>query len=363
MTPGWDKAQRILCIRLDSLGDVLMCTPAMRAVRDTLPGRVLTLLTSPGAAPVVPFVPELDEVIEYAAPWMKNSATHDPRADIDFAARLAGRAFDAAIIFTSFSQSPLPAALLCYLARIPLRLAHCRENPYQLLTDWIPDTEPDQVIRHEVRRQLDLVGHIGCQPRTTRLSFAVREQDLEAVRQRLADAGVDSAGRWILMHPGASAPSRRYPRQHWADAIRQLAARVGCPIVLTGGAGETALVDEIREACGVPVHSLAGQLDLGQLGAALALATVVVSNNTGPAHIAAAVGTPLVDLYAMTNPQHTPWQVRNRLLYHDVPCRFCLKSVCPQGHNECLAGIAPSSVVEAVCSLLLDEKARQPVRS
>jgi ADP-heptose:LPS heptosyltransferase len=97
---------------------------------------------------------------------------------------------------------------------------------------------------------------------------------------------------------------------------------------------------------------MAGQLSLGELGAALQLARVVVSNNTGPAHIAAAVGTPLVDLYAMTNPQHTPWQVRNRLLYHDVPCRFCMKSVCPQGHNDCLQKIEPERVVEAVISLV-----------
>jgi lipopolysaccharide heptosyltransferase II len=354
MTIDWDNARRILCVRLDSLGDLLMCTPAMRAVRESVPGRSLTLLASPGAALAVPFIPEIDRVIEYEAPWMKGSAAHDAQADMAFAARLADHQFEAAIIFTSFSQSPLPAALLCYLAHIPLRLAHCRENPYRLLTDWIPETEPDRVIRHEVRRQLDLAGHIGCHTRATRLSFAVREPDLDTVSQRLADAGVDPNRRWILMHPGASAPSRRYPRHHWAEVIRQLAARLDCPIVLTGGANEVELVDEIREACGIAVHSLAGQLDLGQMGAALKLATLVVSNNTGPAHIAAAVGTPLVDLYAMTNPQHTPWQVRNRLLYHDVPCRFCLKSVCPQGNNDCLAQIPPTRVVEAVCSLLMD---------
>jgi ADP-heptose:LPS heptosyltransferase len=131
--------------------------------------------------------------------------------------------------------------------------------------------------------------------------------------------------------------------------------------VLTGGAHEAQLIDEIREASGIPVHSLAGELALGEMGAALRLATVVVSNNTGPAHIAAAVGTPLVDLYALTNPQHTPWQVRHRVLYHDVPCRFCQKSVCPQGHNDCLAKIAPSRVVDAVCDLLeLDADAPVP---
>jgi lipopolysaccharide heptosyltransferase II len=352
MTTGWSDAERLLCVRLDSLGDVLMCTPAMRALREARPGRSLTLLTAPGAALAVPFIPELDGVIAYEAPWMKSSDGHAPQEDIDFVARLADRCFDAAVIFTSYSQSPLPAALLCYLARIPLRLGFCHENPYQLLTDWLPDPEPDRVIRHEVRRQLDLAAHLGCQSSASRLSFVVREADLKAMRTRLEGMGIDPAYRWLLLHPGASAPSRRYPPGQWADVLRRLHGKLGCPLVLTGGPGEQALVDEIREACGVPTHSLAGQLDLGELGAAIKLATAAISNNTGPAHIAAAVGTPLVDLYAMTNPQHTPWQVRNRLLYHDVPCRFCMKSVCPQGHNECMSGIKPEQVVDAVCSLL-----------
>jgi lipopolysaccharide heptosyltransferase II len=359
MSTAWDSARNILCVRLDSLGDVLMCTPALRALRRGQPGRRLTLLTSPGAALAAPFIPELDDVIEYAAPWMKSSAVHDPAADLACAAQLAARRFDAAAIFTTYSQSALPAALLCYLAGIPVRLAHCRENPYQLLTDWVPDPEPQQGIRHEVRRQLDLVASVGCYTADTKLSFALREQDLNAVRQHLRNAGIDPAGRWLLLHPGASAPSRRYPQHHWAELIRQLAARPGLPIVLTGGADETALVDAIRAACAVPVASLAGQLSLGQLAAALRLAAVVVCNNTGPAHIAAAVGTPLAVPYALTNPQHTPWQVDSRLLYHDVPCRFCHKSVCPQGHHDCLDKVQPASVVDAVCSLLDGEDAAQ----
>ena len=75
-------------------------------------------------------------------------------------------------------------------------------------------------------------------------------------------------------------------------------------------------------------------------------------SNTGPAHIAAALGTPLVDLYALTNPQHTPWQSPSRVLYHDVACRNCYRSVCPQGHHDCLARVEPARVAEAVHSLL-----------
>jgi ADP-heptose:LPS heptosyltransferase len=159
----WDEETNVLCVRLDSIGDVLMSTPAMAALAEGHPARRLTLLTSPAGAAIAPLIPVIDDVIVYAAPWMKATA---PRADSSpefaMAERLRAGRFDAAVIFTVFSQNPLPPALLCYLADIPLRLAHCRENPYQLLTDWVPEAEPERGIRHEVQRQLDLVAQIGC---------------------------------------------------------------------------------------------------------------------------------------------------------------------------------------------------------
>jgi lipopolysaccharide heptosyltransferase II len=356
---GWAEARNVLCVRLDSLGDVLMCTPAMRAAAQAQPvagggasARKLTLLTSPGGAAVAPYVAEIDAVIEYAAPWMKSSAAHPAGVDEALIATLRERAFDAAVIFTSYSQSPLPAALLCHLAGIPLRLAHCRENPYRMLTDWIAEPEPQALNRHEVQRQLDLVARVGWRCADSGLSFAVRRDDLEWVRQRLSNVGIDLNRPWILLHPGASAPSRRYPAPLWGETIVQLARAPGCQMILTGGADEAPLIAAIRARGGAAAHPLAGQFSLGQLGAAIALAAVVVSNNTGPAHIAAALGTPLIELYALTNPQHTPWQVEHRLLFHDVPCRFCLKSVCPQGHHACLAKVEPERVARAVRALL-----------
>ncbi len=349
---AWRNASNILCIRLDSLGDVLMCTPALRALGQARPGRTVTLLTSPAAARAAPYIPELDGVISHAVPWMKHGVDADSLRDHDLIRQLAACQFDAAVIFTSYSQSALPAALLAHLAGIPLRLAHCRENPYDLLSDWVADPEPAQQVRHEVRRQLDLVASIGCEADCARLSFRVPQADLASVRRRLAAWGINERTPFVLVHPGASAPSRRYPPERWADVIRSLSALHDWPIVLTGDRTECALVEQIRQASTTPTWSLAGELDLGQLGAVISLAGAVVCNNTGPAHIAAAVGTPLANLYAMTNPQHTPWQVHSRLLFHDVPCRFCYKSECPQGHHACLAQLPPRDVVDAITSLM-----------
>ncbi|MES2538218.1 MAG: glycosyltransferase family 9 protein [Pseudomonadota bacterium] len=352
---GWQQARRILCIRLDQMGDVLMSTPAMRAL-GAAPGRHLTLLCSDGGAAAAPMIAELDAVLRYAAPWMKSSDVHAPSSDLAMIETLRAHQFDAAVIFTSYSQSPLPAALLCQLAGIPLRLAHCHENPYQLLTDWVRDPEPREHIRHEVRRQLDLVAAVGCHTADERLSWRVAAGDAAWIRQRLRAAGIDPALPWVLLHPGASAASRRYPPQQWAQVARTLALRLACPLVFSGSAEEVALVEDIRCRVTAVTHSVAGELSIGRLGALIAQAPLIVSNNTGPAHLAAAVGTPVVDLYALTNPQHTPWRVPNRVLYHMVPCLNCYQSVCPQGHHDCLSKVAPEQVVEAVIELLYGER-------
>lgn len=345
----WDKVKRILCIRLDYLGDVLMSTPAIRALKQSGHGRHITLLTSASGAAVARYIPEVDDIIEYAAPWMKHGESHDPAADLAMIATLAQGGFDAAVIFTVYSQNPLPAAMLCHLAGIPLRLAHCHENPYRLLTHWIPDPEPQERVRHEVRRQLDLVATVGARTADQRLSFRIPPGATAKFAALLQAMDIDTEQRWLVLHPGASAPSRRYPPRHWKEVARRLAATLRCPLVFTGSADEAALVNQIRH--GVPnAHSLAGKLDLGQLAAAIAHSSVLISNNTGPVHLAAAVGTPVVDLYALTNPQHAPWQVENRVLFHDVPCRYCYKSVCPQGHHACLASVPP----EQVCMATLD---------
>jgi lipopolysaccharide heptosyltransferase II len=351
-TQSWEQARHILCIRLDAMGDVLMCTPAMRALRQGRRERSLTLLSSDSGVALAPFIPELDAAISYGAPWVKAGHGQAQAAHVAMIERLRKQQFDAAVIFTSYSQSALPAALLCFLAGIPLRLAYSRENPYYLLSDRVPDPEPEMLIKHEVRRQLDLVAEIGCSPLHSDLSFEVQHDDLVSVQQRLSDQGVIPDRPWILLHPGASAASRRYPPEHWAAVAHLLSRDPGCPLVFTGSQEESTLINEIRRASGAPALSLAGRLTLGQLGAAIALAEVVVSNNTGPAHLAAAIGTPVVDIYALTNPQHTPWNVSHRTLFHDVPCRFCYKSVCPEGHHDCLRKLAPAKVAAAVRSLM-----------
>jgi lipopolysaccharide heptosyltransferase II len=348
----WESARRLLCIRLDSLGDVLMMTPAIRALKTGAPGRHITLLTSPSGAAVARLVPEIDDVLIYEAPWVKSTPSRaDGAFDRALIRRLQAMGFDAAVIFTTFSQSPLPAALLCHLAEIPLRLAHCREQVYGLLTDRVPETEPEQGIRHEVRRQLDLVATIGARTDDERLSLGVSGEATDVVRRLLRERGIGTDRSWAVLHPGSTAASRRYPPELYAEAVRRLVDEHGWQIVMTGSEDERELVQQIGRLAAVPTHDLAARLDLVELVALIASAPVLITNNTGPSHIAAAVGTPVVCLYALTNPQHTPWLVPSRVLSQDVPCRSCYRSVCPEGHHACLRGVPPEAVVGATLQL------------
>lgn len=348
----WNQGKKILCIRLDNIGDLLMTTPAIHALRQANPQREITLLASSSTCHAVSLIPDIDHCIAYNAPWVKSTRLKiNSQEDVRIIEILKQQKFDGAIIFTVFSQNPLPAAMLCYLAEIPLRLAYCHENPYQLLTDWLKDPDPQYGIRHEVQRQLDLVSSIGCPIIDTKLSLQVSAATKDIIRERLYQKGVHSLDQLIVIHPGATAPSRRYPAHKFVKVASSL-IKNGYQVVFTGQEEERILIEEIQDALDVSSRSFIGSLNFEEFCALIALARILITNNTAPAHISAAIGTPVVDIYAMTNPQHTPWQVPHRLLSYDVPCKNCFKSVCTYGHHHCLELIPWEEVVEAVEELV-----------
>jgi lipopolysaccharide heptosyltransferase II len=321
----WNSLRNILCVRLDNMGDVLMSQPAIRALKEAIPGRKLTLLTSTAGASIARFIPEVDEVIPFDVPWVKTSEGHQNDGKqqlLELANTLEDRRFDAAVIFTVYSQNPLPAAMLCYQAGIKTILGYCRENPYQLISQWVPDREPFDYVLHEVERQLRLVESVAGAASNTRLCLEFDEKSQKIVCEKipamLHRAGIRTDEPWFVLHAGASEEKRRYPAGEYLTACRSLAGQ-GYKIVLTGSFAERSLIDEIARPLGREAMNFAGELSLPELIGLIAVAPVLVSNNTGPVHIAAAVGTPVVVLYAITNPQHTPWQVTSRVLYFEVP--------------------------------------------
>jgi ADP-heptose:LPS heptosyltransferase len=346
-------------VRTDGVGDVLMTAPALRALARSGPlDRSITVLGSPQGVEAARLLPDVDATIAYRAPWTGVAAAGDVDDDLEAIEAVRAGGFDAAVIFTVNTQSALPAATLCRLAGVPRRLAHSRENPYALLTDWVPEPEPGVAERHEVRRQLDLVAHVGA-PEAGVPRFRPSRGERERARTLLGRSGVDAARPWLLLHPGAAAPSRRYPAEAFAAAADRL-VDLGWQVLVSGGPADEPAVRAVRRAMRRPPPRLPSTLSLPELASVLSLAPVAVTNNTGPAHVAALVGTPAVVLYALTNPQHAPWGVEHRLLFRDVACRNCLRSVCPEGHHACLRDVPPEAVVGAVAELAVRPPSTDP---
>ena len=348
---AWADARRILLVRLDSLGDTILMTPAFHAIRETQPGARLTLLTSPVGAQIAGLNPDLDEVLPYASPltdpWLE--APHAPQRELRLVGALRQHEFDGAIIFTSFRQSPLPAALLCYLAGIPLRLGATDDGAGSLLTTrhhWPPG------LYHEVERALNLVGAAGFQTADPELRLEIPALVRRRVHERLAAEHRDLSRPLVVVHPGCSMPARTYHWERFAAAADLLIERLGAQIVLTGTAAEVPLVQRILARMKHSARSWAGDGDLAELAGLIEAADLVVTNNTGPAHVAAAVKTPVVVLFAWTNPpeQWRPWRVAQRLLNRPVACRLCYQRICPSDQS-CL-DVSPAQVAEAVASLL-----------
>ncbi len=357
----WSQVKRMLAIRLDNLGDVLVTTPALHALKRSLPDASLTLLASPVGAQIGRLDPDVDDVLVYSAPWMDpwHKLPLDSQREQEMIATIRERHFDGAIIFTSFRQSPLPAAYLCYLADIPLRVAASIDGPGSLLTTR--HKHPERIM-HEVERGLDLVGAFGIPPDELDLVLHVPEKARSSVDDLLAGlCGEHKQKRpLIVVHPGCSMPARTYPWEMYVQVIDLLVEQLRATVLLTGAEDERELVERmlgtVRGETRPMVHTLAGTLPFPAFCALIEAADLTITNNTGPMHISAAVKTSVVALFALTNPpeQWGPWRVPHRLLNVDVPCRICYSRVCPYQH-ECLRQVSPQIVVDAACELFVQE--------
>jgi ADP-heptose:LPS heptosyltransferase len=341
------------------MGDLIMTSPAIHALKTTFQCHIAVLTSSMGAA-ITPSIPDIDETIIFDAPWVKNQSPDPAEAFNGIVQKLREGNYDTAIIFTVYSQNPLPSVMLAYLAGIRVRMAYCRENPYGLLTHWIPEKEPYDLIRHQVRRDLDLVAHLGAVPASEKLTLSVNEDLWPTVHKKLLHCKIEPDKPWVIMHTGVSDNKRQYPMQQWIEAGKALVARTGVQLLLTGTVEERAQALRIRhgigENCGVCVG--AGLFSVPEFITLVSRCPLVISVNTSAVHIAAATGTPVLVLYALTNPQHTPWKVPGTVLYFDVPAHLRSKNevirfVYEQFRNEPLPPATPENIVQ-VASMLLE---------
>ncbi|MDO0929106.1 glycosyltransferase family 9 protein [Streptomyces sp. TG1A-8] len=330
---------RALVVRLDSFGDVLLAGPAVRAV--AAHSSHVTVLCGRRGAEAARLLPGVDDVLVWDAPWEGFAPPPVSAADIDgLLGRLRAGAFGTALILTSFHQSPLPAALLLRLAGVGRIGADSVDHPGRLLDVRHRRLEG----RHEARAALDTAAALG-------FPLPAGDDGRLRVLPPPDTAGLTGHGPYVVLHPGASAPARAWSPHRCEEAVTLL-ADAGHRVVVTGGPDETDLTR--RVGAGIAVD-LGGRTTPRTLAGVLRMADVVVSANTGPAHLAAAVGTPVVSLFSPVVPagRWAPFGVPTILLGdQSAPCADTRALTCPVPGHPCLDEVTGQDVVRAVHKLM-----------
>jgi ADP-heptose:LPS heptosyltransferase len=327
----------VLVARLDNAGDVLLAGPAVRAV--AAGAARITLLCSPAGRAAAELLPGVDEVVTFDAPWVPfDPPPVDCGAIDDLVDRVEGLGVEVGLVLTSFHQSPLPLALLLRLAGVRRLGAISVDYPGSLLD--VRHRVDDDL--HEVERSLSLAAAMGF-PRPP------GDPGTLAVRRPLP-AWRPFDRPYVVVHPGASVPARAWWPERAAALVDVLVAR-GWPVAVTGAPSEAPLTAAVAGPPRPGVVDLGGATPLPCLAGVLDGAAVVVSGNTGPAHLAAAVGTPVVSVFAAVVPARRwrPWGVPLALLGDQhVPCAGCRARVCPIEGQPCLAPVTVDAVLTAV---------------
>jgi ADP-heptose:LPS heptosyltransferase len=330
-------SRRVLVARADNMGDVLLTGPAVRAVAAS--GAEVVFLCGPGGEAAARALPGVTEVVVCRLAWIDADPEPVDRATVEsLLARLESLRLDDAVIFTSFHQSALPLALLLRMACVGRISAISVDYPGSLLD--VRHSVPDDI--HEVERSLSLAAAAG-------FHLPPGDDGRLAVTGRCHEPG-DEAGP-VVIHAGASVPARAWEPHRLAELVTALTA-AGRRVVLTGGPAEAGLTASIAVA-GRPalVEDRAGRTDFAELTSLIASASVVVCGNTGPAHLASAVGTPVVSIYAPTVPavRWRPWRVPHMLLGdQDIACAGCRARICPVAGHPCVATVTAGDVLAAV---------------
>lgn len=330
-----------LVVRLDNAGDVLLAGPAVRAV--AAGSLRVSMLAGPAGRSAAELLPGVDEVLEWRCPWIDPAPRPVDPADVaSLVETLRGRRFDRALVLTSFHQSPLPTALVLRLAGVPWVGAVSEDYPGSLLDlrhrcdDLLP--EPERALSLAMAAGFDLPGG---------------DDGSLVVRRPLPDvSGLVPVSPYLVLHPGTSVPARAWPAGRFA-ATAQLLTEQGHAVVVTGAPSERGLTAQVARTPGV--LDLGGRTGLAELAAVLDGAQAVVVGNTGPAHLAAAVGTPVVSLFAPTVPARrwAPYRVPSVLLGdQDGVCRDTRVTTCPFPGHPCLSSVTPQEAVTAVERLL-----------
>jgi ADP-heptose:LPS heptosyltransferase len=348
-----DEPRSVAIVRLRTgLGDLLCTVPALRALRRRLPRARVALVTFTEMAPVVERMrPWVDELLAF--PGHRGIPERPPRhADVaPFLARARAARFDMAL-----QMYGACAAALEVTGALGARRIGGFAAPGMRLLDpatWIAYPEDE----HEIRRHLRLMRHLGAEPQSERLEFPVGARDRRAAARLAASAGLRPP--YALVHAGATSPSRRWPAARFAAAADALVAR-GMEVALIGTRDERGIVARVAAAMRRPCVDLCDRTDLGTVAALIDGAVLVVGNDSGPAHLAAALRTPSVTIFLSGDPvrwAHDP--AHHPIVRADVGCSPCPHLSCPIDHR-CARRVTVEAVLDAADRLLARPRTMPP---
>jgi lipopolysaccharide heptosyltransferase II len=360
-----DEVRRILVIRLDLLGDLVLSLPAVGALKRTYPHAEVTMLTLPYAADLLQLAPDVDHSFSYDVNRIRRPrdvlTASNYREFFALVGQLRRARFDLCL-----SLHGRFACVLAWLSGCPRRFGYRLEAYPFMLTNSLPGGRY-LARQHETAYSLGLAAAAGAvvdwaRPPAPKLTIPAAEQ--RRMRHLLAEFEIRPDGLLVILHPGASNGSaKRWPTEYWGQLASRLHDERAATIVVTGAPSEAETVKAVVRACTFRPLVMAGQTSIPQLGALLKRADLLLSSDSGPAHMAAALGTPQVTIFGPTDPVvYRPLGSRAVVLRGDLPCSPCYDArataECRFGHVNCMRQLLPAEVYEA-CVRLLQKRPQQ----
>ncbi len=351
-----EEPRKILIRGVNWIGDAVLTIPAVHAVRKAFPHAHISLLVKPWVAEVFKENPHINEIILYDERY-KGLA-----GKFRLGKALRQKAFDRAILL----QNAFDAALITWRAKIPARIGYKRDGRGFLLTEAVP-VEPDVLKKHQVHYYLDLLRAHGIEPADTRPYIYLTDQERQQARDILSPHFTDSRGPLIGINPGATYGSaKRWLPERFAEVISRLIKEQNGRVVLFGGRSEVEIAEEIMSEIQAAnadtdtsrILSMSGKTSLRELAAFIAECDAFITNDSGPMHMASALGVPIAAIFGSTNKGTTgPFGAGHRIISSDADCSPCMERECPEKHLKCMTEITADDVYNAVTEILPVHKA------
>jgi len=343
--------KNILIIKLRYIGDVLLATPTLRAIKVARPDARVTMMVNRGTEDVLSGNQDLDEIIVLD----KGSLAAQSR----LISGLRSRRFDTVIDLTDGDRS----AFLSWVSGAPIRIGfndeqRWRGHYYTQVVQSVPG------VRHRIDRDLEALKLLGIQAGSKDPQLWLTPEEMNSADQLLNQLGVQRSQPMVILQPGARYWFKAWPPERFAELADQLVSQYGCQVLIGGSHQDIDLAQQIRQMAKCNPIVMAGRTTIKQFAAIAKKSVLFVGSDSGAMHIASAVGTPVVGMFGPSNPRE--WGPRGgpvEVLYKELDCRSCFHPTCIRGEENCMKLIAVHEVVAAAQRLLQAGKQAEGVKA